>query len=650
MAPTSVDKPLVRARLMSSRNPLPWLGALLALYLLLPLVGLVSQLASGHATGFGAPGLGSAVAVSVFTATCSTAICAMLGIPLASWLARNHSLLAGVVGAVVLLPLALPPLMAGILLVSVVGPNAALGQLFGGRLTDTTAGIVLAQTFVAAPFTIVAARSAFRTIDPALTDVAATLGLGSWRRFSQVSLPIAARGIGAGLLLTWLRAFGEFGATFVVAYHPYSLPVFTYVRFGGFGLDEAMAPTVVALVVGGIVLALTRVRLPRRLRAPALPRPAAPAARGRAQAVTFSVDQRFGTFHLCLTHTATSPRLAILGPSGAGKTTALRCLAGLAGARTGRVLLGSSVLTGVPSERRQLGYVPQEPSLLPHHTVWEEVTFGVDAEPGLAAYWIARLGLEGLEGRRTDQLSGGQRHRVALARALARAPRLVLLDEPFAALDTPVRSQLRRELRQVLHAGAFASVLVTHDPEEAALLADEVLVIDHGRLVQAGCTAEVFARPATPDVARILGIANIHEGRLTARSTIATQAGELPAGELLATKAGLLPVGTPMLWCIRPEHVRMRTLAGSEAANSSGAADRGMVSCAGGSRDAYEQAHRHHAIVLDAVELGTSAEVRVGLSGNLELLVRTAASSAPRPGAPCTIEIPPERVMAWAGG
>ncbi|MGH9073612.1 MAG: molybdate ABC transporter permease subunit, partial [Acidimicrobiales bacterium] len=235
------------------RGPLPWLGGLLALYLLVPIAALLPRL--GHAR-FGAPGLGAALGVSALTATISSALIALGGIPLAYLLSRARGRAAHVLGVAVQLPLALPPLMSGILLIEVVGPYTPLGRALGGRLTDTLAGIVLAQTFVAAPFLIVSARSAFATIDPALTDVAATLGHRHWARFTRVSLPLAAPGIRAGLLLSWLRAFGEFGATIILAYHPYSLPVFTFVQFTGTGLQATLAPTAVALGAAGAVLVL----------------------------------------------------------------------------------------------------------------------------------------------------------------------------------------------------------------------------------------------------------------------------------------------------------------------------------------------------------------------------------------------------------
>ncbi|MGH9103664.1 MAG: molybdate ABC transporter permease subunit, partial [Acidimicrobiales bacterium] len=246
-------RPASRAGSVPWRGPLPLLGGLLALYLLVPIVALLPRLGQAR---FGAPGLASALGVSALTATISCGLIALGGIPLAYLLAQARGTASRVLGVAVQLPLALPPLVSGILLVELVGPYGPVGRLFGGSLTDTLTGIVLAQTFVAAPFLVVAARSAFATVDPSLEEVAATLGHRHWARFWLVSLPLAASGIRAGLLLSWLRAFGEFGATVILAYHPYSLPVFTFVQFTGTGLQATLAPTAVALGAAGAVLAL----------------------------------------------------------------------------------------------------------------------------------------------------------------------------------------------------------------------------------------------------------------------------------------------------------------------------------------------------------------------------------------------------------
>lgn len=603
----------------TAKSPLPWLGALLVLYLLLPFVGLASRLATGQGTGFGVPGLGAALSVSVVTASCTTAICALLGVPLAYVLGRSHSRLAGVVSVAVLFPLVIPPLMAGILLVSVIGPNTALGSLFDGRLTDSLAGIVLAQTFVAAPFTIVAARSAFAALDPSLLEVASTQGLHSWQRFTRVAIPAGATGIGAGLLLSWLRAFGEFGATIIVAYHPYSLPVFTYVQFGGYGLAEAIAPTLLAVAAAGVVIILSRVISRGPLPRQSSPRHAAsspPVPRARpVGALNVHVDCHVGTFHLRMAHAARNRHLAVLGSSGAGKTTLLRCLAGLAGDDVGTVALGDLVLSNLPAEERLVGYVPQEATLLPRRCLWRQVTLGHDVDPRLAAHWIDRLALGGMEDRMPDQLSGGQRQRTALARALAREPNLLLLDEPFGSLDVPLRRQLQRDLRLLLRTGNLNSVIVTHDPEEAALLADELLVIDGGHLLQAGPTREVFGRPATPVVAQVLGVANLHQGRVIAPDAIETD------GAILEVAAHTLPPpGTDIEWSISPEHIAL-------------------------SFDT-EWPLAHQAVVLDAIDLGTGVELRVA-THRLELVLRQTPMLPPASGTRCSLYLPPESLQVW---
>ena len=177
----------------------------------------------------------------------ATLLIALGGIPLGYLLARVTGRAMGLLGFLVQLPLALPPLASGILLLFLVGYATPIGRLTGGALTDSFAGIVLAEVFVAAPFLIIAARSAFAAMDPGLEGVAATLGRGPLFVFFHVSMPIARPAILSGLLLAWLRAFGEFGATVMVAYHPYSLPVYTYVAFGAQGLP-AMLPVLLPAV------------------------------------------------------------------------------------------------------------------------------------------------------------------------------------------------------------------------------------------------------------------------------------------------------------------------------------------------------------------------------------------------------------------
>jgi molybdate transport system permease protein len=615
---------------VNRRTPLVGLGVLLALYLALPLAALAERLATGHVSGFGAPGMVSAVVVSAAGATITTALCALLGVPLAHALAVSERRLARAVRAVVMLPLALPPLMGGVLLVWVVGPGTALGRLFGGRLTDSLAGLVLAQLFVSAPFTVVSARSAFAALDPALFDVAATLGMRRWTRLARVVLPAAAGGIGAGLLLTWLRAFGEFGATVIVAYHPTSLPVFTYERFGAGGVDQALAPTAVAVAaaVGALAVPTVLRRVGhRRAPAAAFPRrsgPAAPqsvySATGGAPPLRFAVEHRLGDFALRAVHEGSSPRLAVVGPSGAGKSTLLRCLAGLHGPG-GDVTLGARSIAAIAVEDRRIGYLPQASCLVPHRSVWDQVVLGPRADAALAAWWIARLGLRGLEGRFPGELSGGEVRRVALARALCGSPELVLLDEPLAALETPVRAELRGVLRAAMRAGDFASVVVTHDPQEAAMLGEEIAVVQGGRIVQAGPCAEVFRQPATASIARLLGIDNVFPGRIEGDGRVRT--GGLT---LRARAAGSLPVGTHVLWSVRPEYVELHSPHHGAAVGA------------------------HPARVGDAIDLGSTTEVHVVVEGLVTLVIRTTARAVPKPESAALVTLPVDHVRVWPLG
>jgi ABC-type Fe3+/spermidine/putrescine transport system ATPase subunit/ABC-type sulfate transport system permease component len=589
-------------------SPLPWLGGLLALYLIAPVIAFVVRLGGGVS---GSPGLAAALWVSLLTATISAAIITLLGVPLAYVLAHGRGPLVGVLTALVALPLALPPLMSGLLLLYVVGPYTAAGRLFGGQLTDTRAGIVLAQTFVAAPFLIIAARAAFIAVDPGLEDVAASLGHGRFARFRRVAIPAALPGIGAGILLAWLRAFGEFGATVILAYHPYSLPVFTFVQFDATGLPATMLPIAAALLAALVVLLLVQLPSPPRRRrigplAAPEPVPSAPPVQ-----LDFALARRLGGFRLDIAHTAASPRLAVLGASGAGKTLTLRLLAGLTPADAGQLSAGGRQLGSLAPERRDIGYVPQQPALLPRRTVWGQVTFGARAKGTHAAWWIERLGLHGLEDRYPDELSGGQQKRVALARALAGQPRVLLLDEPFTGLDAPVRQRLIRELRQIQRDAALSTVIVTHDPEEAAMLADEIIVIDDGRILQAGTRELVFAAPGSPLVAGLLGIANAHDASVRAAGRL-----ECDGVEVLA-ETGEIAAGSRVAWSVRPERILL------------------------------DPDGHYRASVADHVDLGTVRELTIVLGDAIELALRTNDAQTPAIGDHVRVEIAPRDVAVW---
>jgi molybdenum ABC transporter ATP-binding protein len=279
--------------------------------------------------------------------------------------------------------------------------------------------------------------------------------------------------------------------------------------------------------------------------------------------------------------------LVVFGPSGAGKTTLLRQIAGLERPARGRIAFGEEVwcdtAAGVwqPAQRRGVGVVFQEPTLFPHLTVRDNIRYGVGPgssqararlvpgtcqapgeAPGTCQAPVAEiarvLGIADLENRYPRALSGGEAQRVALARALATAPRLLLLDEPFAALDAPTRARLRRDVRALLQTTGTPAVLVTHDRTEALALGDSIAVLVGGRVRQAGAIADVFSHPADADVAASLGV----EAVLPAR-VLGTASGivELAVDDVMLHAAERDPIaaGAQVYACIRAEDVTLET-------------------------------------------------------------------------------------------
>jgi putrescine transport system ATP-binding protein len=267
---------------------------------------------------------------------------------------------------------------------------------------------------------------------------------------------------------------------------------------------------------------------------------------------------------------------ALLGPSGCGKTTLLRLLAGFETLSAGRVLLGGEDLAGVPPYRRPVNMMFQAYALFPHLTVEGNVAFGLKQD-GLdraeirtrVAQVLALVKLAGLEARKPHQLSGGQRQRVALARALVKRPKVLLLDEPLAALDRKLREDTRFELMHLQASLGLTFVIVTHDREEAMTLADRIAVMDHGRLVQVATPAEIYELPRSCFVADFIGDVNLIEGGLVSaepgRAVI-----ESAAGRLVAADAGEAKPGTRVWVAVRPEKMRISLERSAEAANCVG--------------------------------------------------------------------------------
>ena len=272
---------------------------------------------------------------------------------------------------------------------------------------------------------------------------------------------------------------------------------------------------------------------------------------------------RRGTFELDVELTAKAGEVvALLGPNGAGKSTTLRLAAGLLALDFGSIELDDELLDdpagGVyrPPQQRQLGVVFQDHRLFPHLRVLDNVAFGLRARGvappaarAAAGDWLARLGLAELRRRHPRQLSGGQAQRVALARALACEPQALLLDEPLAALDVQTRAEVQGELRDHLREFGRPTILVTHDPIEALLLATRIVVLENGRVVQTGSSADITSRPLTPYVARVVGM-NLYRGT-SARHVVQLDGG----GSFVAADA---PDG-PVLVAVRPAAFTVHT-------------------------------------------------------------------------------------------
>jgi len=229
--------------------------------------------------------------------------------------------------------------------------------------------------------------------------------------------------------------------------------------------------------------------------------------------------------------------LAVLGSSGAGKSTLMRLLAGFDSVASGSIVLDGTLLsdstTTIAPEKRSIGIVPQDSALFPHLNVRQNIGFGLsglakDAEEQRVSELLQLIRMEEFAGRMPEELSGGQVQRVALARALAPKPKLILLDEPFSALDAELRQQLREEVRQVLRAEGATAVLVTHDQEEALSLADRVAVLREGRIIQVGSPSEIYNSPADVGIATFLGESVLVDGKVVG-GKILTDLGSLSA-------------------------------------------------------------------------------------------------------------------------
>ncbi|MFD7964231.1 ABC transporter permease [Streptomyces zaomyceticus] len=561
--------------------------ALLAVaFLALPLVGILARTEWGElADHLTSPGTVQALKLSLLVSFWALGLSLFLGVPLAWLLARVPFPGKAFVRSLVLLPMVLPPTVGGVALLLAFGRRGLLGPwlegTFGITLPFHTSGAVLAATFVAMPFLVISLEGALGGLRPRYEETAASLGASPVRVFFTVTLPMVAPGVLAGAALTWARALGEFGATITFAGNlpgtTQTLPLQVYLLLQ----DEPEAATSVSLlllaIAMGVLIALrgrwtgtpsaerrsgapaegpAAVKDPAAVKEPPAAEPPSGGGSAAPSGGRWSLHADVTGFTVLTLDADPGTTIAVVGPNGAGKTTLLRALLGLTPRAHAELRLGGEDVTALPPHRRRVAWVPQDGALFPHLSALANTAYGLRAQ-GVpraearreARAWLDRLGVGHLAHRRPGQLSGGQAQRVALARALAARPRLLVLDEPLAALDQTTRAQVRHTLRTHLAGFGGVCLIVTHDPVEAVSLADRVLVLQDGRALQDAAPAEVTRHPRSPWVARMLG-RNAWPGTATPDGLALDDGGVLVAAEPP-------PPGTPALAIVAPEAVSL---------------------------------------------------------------------------------------------
>lgn len=540
----------------AARSPLPVLVTALAVLggcaIVLPLVGMGTRVSWGQLPQLLAtPSAQAALWLSIRTCLSSTVVCVVLGVPLALLLARSWP---GVRIARILavLPMTMPPVVAGIALLSTLGNRGLLGahlKEWGVPIAFSTTAVVIAQVFVSMPFLVVTLEAALRSRDKRAEVTARSLGAGPWRVLAQVTLPLATPALARGTALALGRSLGEFGATIAFAGSKEgvtrTMPLAIYLEREK---DTATSLALAAVLIGlsFVIVGATNIDwgsvasrlLPRRGlqehqdhdAAASEPRgaqvstqgrderiPESPRGGGRGQdlQVAFELPERDVVVDLEVEAGRTT---AIVGPNGSGKSTVCSVVAGLLDAENGQVVLGGRVLDGpdgfVRAGRRRVALLSQEPGVFAHMSVLGNVVFALRCQGVSRAEATRRaraeltaVGADHLASRPGGALSGGQAARVALARALATGPRLLVLDEPMAALDVTARQEMRRLVARRCAEEGLTLLLVTHDVLDLTALAEDVVVLDRGRVVEQGPTARILSAPRSDFVAHLTGTA-----------------------------------------------------------------------------------------------------------------------------------------------
>ncbi len=478
--------------------------------------------------------------ISLKVSLLATFVTFFFGIAAAYWMLGYRGKGKSLIEGIFVSPLILPPTVVGFLLLLLFGKNGPVGKLtepVNFSIVFTWYGAAIAATVVSFPLMYKTAQAAFEQIDRNVLQVARTLGASELTIFWRITLPLAFPGILAATTLAFARALGEFGATLMLAGNipgqTQTIPMAIYFAVEAGDMNEAWfwAIAIIVISLSGIVAVNVwqEVRQKTRDRGegettregeerPLSPQPSPPLP--TSSGLFVDIEKELAGFKLKVAFSSDEQPLGFLGGSGAGKSMILRCIAGIETPTKGRIVLNKRVLfdseqkINLPPRNRRIGFLVQNYALFPHMSVAQNIAFGLPK--GLSAVAIRQevetqliaVQLQGLANRYPHQLSGGQQQRVALARALASQPQALLLDEPFSALDTYLRSQLTQQMLETLASYRGVTLFVTHDMEEAYRFCPNLLVMQQGLAVQYGSKHDIFEFPATLSVAQLTGCKN----------------------------------------------------------------------------------------------------------------------------------------------